>query len=351
MNDVGPDVTVIVRSMARPTLGAALASLSAQHDAVIEVLVVAASGPAHPSLGRSCGPHALRLIESAVPLPRSAAANAGLDAARGRWITFLDDDDRFEPDHVGALLSAANAAPGIHVVTSYAKAVHRDGDVALVGQPFSLAQLYERNFIHLSSALVSRSLITQGARFDESLDVLEDWDFMLQLAQRATFHFVPLASFQWNADAGESGAGRGDNHDAVKFATYRDRVYAKWGAAHDALVARTQPLLERALDSARQRRFDEARARCDDVLAISPNDPWALNLQAMIVGQQGRVDEARRLQALAVAVRPLDASFVYNLAQLDRAAGDLEAARRNARKARELAPDFAPARALIEQLG
>jgi tetratricopeptide (TPR) repeat protein len=351
VNDGVPDVSVIVRSMARPTLDAALASLASQNGAALEVLVVAASGPTHPPLGQSCGPHALRLIASPDALQRSAAANAGLDAAHGEWITFLDDDDRFEPDHVGALLSAAKATRAANVITSYAKAVHRDGDVAMVGQPFSLAQLYERNFIHLSSALVSRSLITQGARFDESLDVLEDWDFMLQLAQRATFHFVPLASFQWNADAGESGAGRGANHDAAKFATFRDRVYAKWSAPHDALISRTQPLLERALDAARQRRFDEARALCHDVLAFSPSDPWALNLEAMVLGRQGRVDEARSVQSLAVAVRPQDASFVYNLAQLDRTAGDLEGARRNARKASELAPDFAPARALIDQLG
>lgn len=350
MSDVVPDVSVIVRSMARPTLAEALASLADQRGA-IEVLVVTAIGSTHPSLDSRCGTHALRLVRSESPLARSAAANVGLDAARGQWITFLDDDDRFEPGHVDALVAAARAAPQARVITSYAKAVHRDGETALVGQPFSLAQLYERNFIHLSSALVARTLVTDGARFDESLDVLEDWDFMLQLAQRGAFHFVPLASFIWNADAGESGAGRGANHEATKFATHRDRIYAKWGSVHDALIARTQPLLERALDAARQRRFDEAHARCDDVLAISANDPWALNLKAMALNQQGRVAEARSVQTLAVSVRPLDASFVYNLAQLDRAAGDLDAARSNARKSSELAPDFAAARALIEQLG
>ena len=350
MSDVVPDVSVIVRSMARPTLGTALASLADQRGP-IEVLVVAAAGPTHPELDDRCGTHALRLVRTESPLSRSAAANAGLDAARGHWITFLDDDDRFEPGHVDALVAAARAAPEAHVITSYAKAVHGDGETVLVGQPFSLAQLYERNFIHLSAALVARTPVASGARFDESLDVLEDWDFMLQLAQRATFHFVPLASFVWNADTGESGAGRGANHDAAKFATHRDRIYAKWGAAHDALIARTQPLLERVLDAARQRRFDDAHAGCDEVLAISANDPWALNLKAMILHQQGRVAEARSLQTLAVSVRPLDASFVYNLAQLDRAAGDLQAARIHARKSSELAPDFAPARALIEQLG
>lgn len=346
-----PEASVIVRSMARRTLDEALASLAAQRDVSLEVLVVAACGPSHPAIASACGPHAMRLVSSPVPLQRSAAANAGLDAVHGRWFTFLDDDDRFDPQHLAGLLAASRANPGAQVITSYARAVDREGGSTLVGQPFSLAQLHERSFVHLSTALVDRVLLANGVRFDESLDVLEDWDFMLQLAQHATFAFTPLATFQWNADRGDSGAGRGANHDAAKFALYRDRVYAKWAPAHDALVSRSEPLLQRALEHARQNRFDEARALCGEVLAFSANDPWALNLDAMLLQRQGRVAEARDVQSLAVAVRPLDASFVYNLAQLDRAAGDVAAARRNARKAAQLAPDFAPAQALVSQLG
>ena len=78
MSDVVPDVSVIVRSMARPTLGAALASLADQRGP-IEVLVVAAAGPTHPGLDDRCGTHALRLVRTESPLSRSAAANAGLD--------------------------------------------------------------------------------------------------------------------------------------------------------------------------------------------------------------------------------------------------------------------------------
>jgi tetratricopeptide (TPR) repeat protein len=349
--DAAPQVSVIVRSMARPTLDDALASLAAQRDVDAEVLVVAACGSAHPKLPRACGPHRLHLVASEQRLPRAAAANAGLDAATGTWITLLDDDDRFEPDHLAGLLAAARDAPQANVITSYSKAVFRDGHVEWVGQPFSLAQLYERNFISLSSALVERDLVVAGCRFDESLEILEDWDFVLQLAQRATFHFAPLRSFQWNADRGDSGAGGGLNHDALKFAVNRDRVYAKWGPAHDALTQRTEPLLGQAFELAQAGRLVDADALCRQVLAISVNDPWALNLQAMLLRQAGRLDEARDAQALAVAVRPLDGGFVYNLALLDRAAGDIEAARQHARLAVQLEPRFAPAHALVAELG
>jgi hypothetical protein len=290
--DAAPQVSVIVRSMARPSLDDALASMAAQRDVEAEVIVVAACGASHPSLPEACGPHRLRLVASEHRLPRAAAANAGLDAATGTWITFLDDDDRFEPDHLAGLLAAAREAPHARVITSYAKAVFRDGHVEWVGQPFSLAQLYERNILSLSSGLFARELVTAGCRFDESLEILEDWEFTLQLAHRATFHFTPLCSFQWNADSGDSGAGGGVNHDAARFAANRDRVYAKWGPAHDALAWRTQPLLEQAATLARAGRLADADALCGRVLAISVNDPWALNLRAMLLRQAGRLVDA-----------------------------------------------------------
>ncbi|MCL4760649.1 MAG: glycosyltransferase [Burkholderiales bacterium] len=346
-----PQVSVVVRSMARPTLDAALASIAAQRGVAAEVVVVAACGPAHPPLPPRCGAHALRLVAGAGRLPRAAAANAGLAAARGTWITFLDDDDVFLPDHLAGLLAATAQAPQARVVTSYAKGVFRDGHVEWFGQPFSLMQLYERNFIHLSAALFARELVDAGCRFDESFAILEDWEFMLQLAQKAAFHFVPLGSFQWHADAGDSGAAGGANHDAAAFAAHRDRVYAKWAAAHDALAARTRPLLAEGARLAQDGRLAEADAKAREALAVSANDPWALNLRAMILRAAGRLADARAVPALAGAGRPPGGGFHYNLALLDQAAGDADAARRNVRKALAADAHFAPALALSRELG
>jgi glycosyltransferase involved in cell wall biosynthesis len=290
---MSPQVSVVVRSMARPTLGAALASIAAQEDVTAEVVLVAACGTSHPPPPASCGPHAIRFVPSSRRLPRAEAANAGLDAATGTWITFLDDDDVYLVDHLVGLLAAARQAPQARVITSYAKGVFADGHIEWYGQPFSLAQLYERNFVHLSSAIVARELVAGGCRFDESLAILEDWDFMLQLAQHGAFHFVPLASFQWNAEAGDSGAGSGANRDQASFVAHRDRVYAKWAAAHDALCARTEPLLAQAQALAQGGRLAAADAKARDALAASPNDPWALAELAAILRAAGRLADAR----------------------------------------------------------
>jgi hypothetical protein len=343
-------VSVIVRSMARATLGTALASIAAQDYPSVEVLLVNASGDTHPSVGPSCGTHRMRLVESGVRLSRPQASNVGLDNASGDWITFLDDDDLWMPDHISGLMSAREAASEARVAYSYARAVFKDGRVERFGQPFSIGQLYDRNFISLCTAVVARSLCDDGCRFDDALDIHEDWDFLLQCAQHTPFHFVPRVTFQWNVDAGTSGAGGGTNQDDQRFAEFRDRIYAKWAAPRDALIDKVNALLQSALACVRNQQFANAEILCDEALAASQNDPWALNLLAMIQRSTHRLAEARASMELATAVRPQDPALAFNLALLCRAMGDTAAAVRHCRSALGQEPGYAPATQLIETL-
>ena len=335
--------------MARPTLAAALDAVAAQDHGNLEIVVVAASGPTHPVPPARNGAVAIRHVASSVALTRPNAANAGLDAATGDYVTFLDDDDTLLPDHVSGLVAAAG--DDARVLHSYSRAVFRDGRVEKIGRPVALMQLFERSFIHLSAALVPRSLVADGCRFDPQFEILEDWDWFIALAQRARFAFVPRDTFVWNADAGDSGAGGGPNRDDARFARFRDLVHAKWQGARDALVDRVQPMLQAAASAAQQGNLAAAEDACERVLAISQNDPWALNLLAMIERAGGKLAQARATQELAVAVRPGDADLVYNLALLCRDGKDMEAARQYAAHAVSLAPAVAKYRALAGALG
>ena len=345
-----PRVSVVIRSMARPALARALQSVGAQDHPRVEVVVVAASGATHPVPDDRIGGHPVRFVASDVPLSRPEAANRGIDAASGDWITFLDDDDTMLPAHVSGLVAVQRNAGDAKVVYTLARVRLANGHEETLGHPFSIQQLYERNFIHLSMSLFARELVGRGCRFDESLHILQDWDFFLQCAQHTRFHFEARQTFEWNADLGTSGAGAGPNQDDARFARYRDRIYDKWAAHRDALVDRVTAALGAA--SARARGGDVAGAQraCEDVLAYSQNDPFALNLLAMLQRSSGDHAAALRTQAFACAVRPTDPSLAYNLALLCRAQGDLAGARSHCSKAVELDPAFAPARSLLAAL-
>jgi len=348
---MNPLVAIIVRSTARPTLSTALAAIGAQDYQDVEAVVVAASGSTHPPVPPHVGRHPVRFVGSGVPLSRPLAANAGLDAAAGSWITFLDDDDTIAADHVSGLVAMTRNAPDALAVYSLAEARFRDGSTRTWGQPYALSQLYERNFIHLSTSLFSRSLVERGCRFDPQFEIMQDWDFFLQIAQHTHFHFEPRVTFQWNADAGTSGAGGGGNQDDARFARFRDLIYAKWESRRDALIDRVGGVLQEVSELAKRGEGAGALARCREALVESPNDPWVLNALAMLKRAAGALDEVRAAQELAVAVRPSDPSFVYNLALVCRAQGDLEQARRCCSRVLMLAPGFAPARKLADELG
>ena len=342
-------VSVIVRSIARATLAESLASIASQDYPRVQVVLVVASGPGHPPLPRAAGRHPLRVVDPGRALTRPQAAQAGIDESAGEAITFLDDDDVFLRGHIAGLVEMRASAPDAGVVYTLALARFRDARIETWGQPFALAQLYERNFIHLSTALLDRALV-ENCRFDESMEIMEDWDFFLQCAQRTGFHFEPRCTFEWRPDLGTSGAGGGGNADDARFARFRDRIYAKWRVPREALLDFVGARLAEALAFARAGDAQSALAACGRALAQSPNDPWTLNLVSMIQRREGLAAEALAAQETAVAVRPQDPALVYNLALLCRDGGDIDAARRHCARALDLAPGDPRATALAASL-
>jgi glycosyltransferase involved in cell wall biosynthesis len=101
----GPRVTVVIPTHDRhELLERAVRSALAQTVPDIEVIVVDDGSVKPVSLGRD-DPR-VRVIRHDRPLGVSAARNAGLRAARGRWITFTDDDDELLPNMVEVSLEA-----------------------------------------------------------------------------------------------------------------------------------------------------------------------------------------------------------------------------------------------------
>lgn len=72
-----------------------------------------------PELAAQLSDPRLVLIESQQHRNAATARNLGLDAARGEWIAYLDDDDEYLPDKIARQMALAKATAGILVTCGY----------------------------------------------------------------------------------------------------------------------------------------------------------------------------------------------------------------------------------------
>lgn len=343
-----PLVSVVVRTTHRPTLGEALASIDSQTYPHIEIVLVDALGTGLELPPATSHRHVRRIVSTGSKLSYSPAANAGLDAARGEYLIFLDDDDFFDANHIASLWDALASTPDCRLAYSGTRLVNADGSPrGEMTLDFSVLRMYEQNVVTICSALFSRELVSLGCRFDPEIGIFEDWDFWLQVMQHTRFHYSGLVSTNWRADTGGSGAGIGSNFASQVAHDKRDSIWGKWRAHRVAAEAEFDRHAEAAATAFQQKQaglfFDHARR----AFALDPFDPALLNMAAMSLAEQGRISEAETALLLAIRYnRNAEEWLNINRAQLYRQAGATELAARILDQLLAKSPTNTQARAL-----
>ncbi len=128
---------------------------------------------------------------------RSAARNAGIAQCTADLICFLDSDDRLTPSSIEARAGWLESHPEDDVAYGYVARVDFDGNRVAVGgvpPPWPSGNLFaylaRYNVISVTSFLIRRARLPPPPYFDETLEVGEDWDFLLRVAARARFRYL-----------------------------------------------------------------------------------------------------------------------------------------------------------------
>lgn len=316
-----PLVSILVRSVDRGHLAEALDSIALQSYPNIEVVVVAAK-PSHRPLPPRCGPFPLRLVPTETPLARSRAANRALDAARGDYLLFLDDDDWLMPGHVLRLADVLRRQP--HTVAAYTGVALAGADGAQLGQvldlPFDGVRQLAGNITPIHSVLFSRRALEAGCRFDEALDRYEDWDFWLQVARRAPMVHLPGVSAAYRIHQSS-----GVHDDGGPLGAASQLVYRKWQTSWSA--GQQAALMERAWASGDlEVELASTRAAVDELRLAAARQADAMH-EATVRSADQAHELSRQLQQQTHTVAEQSRTLAQQATALAGAEAQLRAAR------------------------
>jgi len=173
--------------LSRSALPSALGQRGVEHEVV--VVDEGSSDGTADELERLGDPR-LRVVRHAAPRGVAQARNAGVAAARGDWVAFLDDDDLWAPDKLRRQVDAAVAAGAsfAYAAAAWVDDRHRFLHALAPPSPAGLdRRLLRWNEIWAggSNVLALTSLVRELGGFDESLFQLADWDLWIRLALAA----------------------------------------------------------------------------------------------------------------------------------------------------------------------
>lgn len=203
-----PRVSVIMPTHNRVGyLPAAIASVQAQTYPLWELVIIDdASHDSTSELLATVDDPQIRVLR----IPHGgccAARNAGLDAATGELIAYLDDDNLMHPAWLKSVVWAFEQRPDIDVlygafVLDDVARVNRQGAGSL---PTMILRSYDRQTL-LTENLADISAIAHraglpGARFDESLIEMGDWDLLCSLTADRDPLVLPAIACFYTTDA------------------------------------------------------------------------------------------------------------------------------------------------------
>lgn len=333
-NRMAPTASIIVPTQDRPAyLDVALRSIVPQAQAAGAEIIVVDDGP-HEATRAVAEAHGTRYVARTAPHGLNAARNAGIDAAAGDLLVFVDDDVEAHPGWLEALL-AADAAAGDDVGAFAGPIVPRFEDHAFrtcgrEGPPVTFLDLgpsdTDADHAWGANMTLRRAALTRVGRFDEALNLgagdEQEWQQRLRDAGQR---------IRYVAAAGVDHRRAGDDarlRSLLRAAYRRGRATRRWDAwrgAAPAVAAEVRTLVGCAWHTVRRTCWMNGPVLAAHSLgrlreALDPQPaPARPGVDDFLAGRSGHV-AGRRASVLRAADAVLDVTAAPTRRRVDRAA-------------------------------
>ena len=195
-------VSVIIPTYNRmATLPRAINSVLQQNYTNLELIIVDdGSNDGTDKYIEQLNDNRLKYIRLEKNLGPAGARNAGVNAAKGKYIAFQDSDDEWDENKLAIQMEVLKNSPDCDLVYCAMKQVDEDNIVVDIipskklSEEFTKGNIYEfllsYCLISTQTILIKKSIFQNLGGFDENLKALEDYDFSLKYAKEYIVEFV-----------------------------------------------------------------------------------------------------------------------------------------------------------------
>ncbi|HEY5224719.1 MAG TPA: glycosyltransferase [Microbacteriaceae bacterium] len=204
MTDIAPLVSVVIATnRGGGFLREAVDSVRTQTYSSVELILVDDGSPQPREIASAAAlvPGA-RVVRQAAAGP-SVARNRGARLATGRYLSFLDDDDRWHPQRIAAAVARLEADSAAVLAYCAMRTVDAAGRVLVEADQRAVADRLEvarrATGILLPNILVRAEAFALVGGFHSRIRFAEDLDLVLRLAESGPFAFEPAVLVDYRA--------------------------------------------------------------------------------------------------------------------------------------------------------
>lgn len=202
VNQFSASISVVIPTYQRAELlNEAIISAASQTTAPVEIVVVDdgstdATADVVQRLRSELGQEIQVTYLRQVRMGGNAARNAGVRAASGDWIAFLDSDDLWVEDKLEKQLERVSLSPGSVACYCGLRGFSDEGQLPVEHRTFPEGDLSSSLLVRDGTAptscyLVRRSVLLDAGLFDEKLQARQDWDMWIRVSRFGAIVSVP----------------------------------------------------------------------------------------------------------------------------------------------------------------